>query len=148
MFLTSQLFEMHTNMEAVFPILIFLLLSHLPVSRSTSTHRGNCRPIRFEPPMLDFHEQWVSLSLWSGVIYALILTLFVWSCLNLHLSEYWIRLQFALRQFLKDKTSIVPKSFLLFTTSFTKTLVPTRLWKFWLTPRLHIYWVYGVEIWS
>lgn len=29
------------------------------VSRSTSPHRGNCRPIRFEPPMLDFHEQWV-----------------------------------------------------------------------------------------
>lgn len=56
----------------------------------------------------------VSLSLWSGVIYALILTLFVWSCLNLHLSEYWIRLQFALRQFLKDKTSIVPKSFFCF----------------------------------
>uniref|UniRef100_A0AAX7TEQ9 Transmembrane protein 131 n=1 Tax=Astatotilapia calliptera TaxID=8154 RepID=A0AAX7TEQ9_ASTCA len=61
MFLTSQLFEMHTNMEAVFPILIFLLLSHLPVSRSTSTHRGNCRPIRFEPPMLDFHEQPVGM---------------------------------------------------------------------------------------
>lgn len=55
-----------------------------------------------------------SLSLWSGVIYALILTLFVWSCLNLHFSEYWIRLQFALRQFLKDKTSIVPKSFFCF----------------------------------
>uniref|UniRef100_A0AAX7VPR8 Transmembrane protein 131 n=1 Tax=Astatotilapia calliptera TaxID=8154 RepID=A0AAX7VPR8_ASTCA len=57
----SFLFEMHTNMEAVFPILIFLLLSHLPVSRSTSTHRGNCRPIRFEPPMLDFHEQPVGM---------------------------------------------------------------------------------------
>uniref|UniRef100_A0AAX7SX49 Transmembrane protein 131 n=1 Tax=Astatotilapia calliptera TaxID=8154 RepID=A0AAX7SX49_ASTCA len=27
----------------------------------TSTHRGNCRPIRFEPPMLDFHEQPVGM---------------------------------------------------------------------------------------
>uniref|UniRef100_A0A3Q3W0C9 Uncharacterized protein n=1 Tax=Mola mola TaxID=94237 RepID=A0A3Q3W0C9_MOLML len=24
--------------------------------QQTSPHRGNCRPIRFEPPMLDFHE--------------------------------------------------------------------------------------------
>ncbi|XP_030582936.1 transmembrane protein 131 isoform X2 [Archocentrus centrarchus] len=29
--------------------------------QSTSTHRGNCRPIRFEPPMLDFHEQPVGM---------------------------------------------------------------------------------------
>ncbi|XP_053563688.1 LOW QUALITY PROTEIN: transmembrane protein 131 [Bombina bombina] len=26
-----------------------------------SLHRGNCRPIRFEPPMLDFHEQPVGM---------------------------------------------------------------------------------------
>ncbi|KAM9358120.1 transmembrane protein 131 [Symphorus nematophorus] len=29
--------------------------------QSTSPHRGNCRPIRFEPPMLDFHEQPVGM---------------------------------------------------------------------------------------
>ncbi|XP_028299716.1 transmembrane protein 131 [Gouania willdenowi] len=29
--------------------------------QSTSMHRGNCRPIRFEPPMLDFHEQPVGM---------------------------------------------------------------------------------------
>ncbi|KAL4656850.1 transmembrane protein 131 [Arapaima gigas] len=29
--------------------------------KSTSLHRGNCRPIRFEPPMLDFHEQPVGM---------------------------------------------------------------------------------------
>ncbi|TNM87610.1 hypothetical protein fugu_005831 [Takifugu bimaculatus] len=29
--------------------------------QSTSKHRGNCRPIRFEPPMLDFHEQPVGM---------------------------------------------------------------------------------------
>ncbi|XP_071343226.1 transmembrane protein 131 isoform X3 [Trachinotus anak] len=29
--------------------------------QSTSLHRGNCRPIRFEPPMLDFHEQPVGM---------------------------------------------------------------------------------------
>uniref|UniRef100_A0A8C5LRM1 Transmembrane protein 131 n=1 Tax=Leptobrachium leishanense TaxID=445787 RepID=A0A8C5LRM1_9ANUR len=28
---------------------------------SVSLHRGNCRPIRFEPPMLDFHEQPVGM---------------------------------------------------------------------------------------
>uniref|UniRef100_A0A7N6BNT9 Transmembrane protein 131 n=1 Tax=Anabas testudineus TaxID=64144 RepID=A0A7N6BNT9_ANATE len=40
---------------------LLLLLSHLPVSHSTSPQRGNCRPIRFEPPMLDFHEQPVGM---------------------------------------------------------------------------------------
>lgn len=55
-YLASNLFEMATNMDAFFPVAL-LLLSHLPVSHSTSPHRGNCRPIRFEPPMLDFHEQ-------------------------------------------------------------------------------------------
>lgn len=62
-------FEMHPNMGAIFPsallqlpplllsLLLLLLLSQLPLSYSTSPHRGNCRPIRFEPPMLDFHEQ-------------------------------------------------------------------------------------------
>ncbi|KAA8589729.1 hypothetical protein FQN60_013094 [Etheostoma spectabile] len=40
---------------------LLLLLSHLHVSHSTSPHRGNCRPIRFEPPMLDFHEQPVGM---------------------------------------------------------------------------------------
>uniref|UniRef100_A0A672GKI0 Transmembrane protein 131 n=1 Tax=Salarias fasciatus TaxID=181472 RepID=A0A672GKI0_SALFA len=40
---------------------LLLLLSHLPVSCSASPHRGNCRPIRFEPPMLDFHEQPVGM---------------------------------------------------------------------------------------
>uniref|UniRef100_A0A4W3JKM1 Transmembrane protein 131 n=1 Tax=Callorhinchus milii TaxID=7868 RepID=A0A4W3JKM1_CALMI len=30
-------------------------------SFSASLHRGNCRPIRFEPPMLDFHEQPVGM---------------------------------------------------------------------------------------
>ncbi|XP_068124260.1 transmembrane protein 131 isoform X3 [Hyperolius riggenbachi] len=29
--------------------------------KSVSLHRGNCRPIRFEPPMLDFHEQPVGM---------------------------------------------------------------------------------------
>ncbi|XP_029005175.1 transmembrane protein 131 isoform X2 [Betta splendens] len=29
--------------------------------QSTSPQRGNCRPIRFEPPMLDFHEQPVGM---------------------------------------------------------------------------------------
>uniref|UniRef100_A0A1A8BHX9 Transmembrane protein 131 n=2 Tax=Nothobranchius kadleci TaxID=1051664 RepID=A0A1A8BHX9_NOTKA len=29
--------------------------------QSTSPHRWNCRPIRFEPPMLDFHEQPVGM---------------------------------------------------------------------------------------
>ncbi|KAG8452178.1 hypothetical protein GDO86_004101 [Hymenochirus boettgeri] len=29
--------------------------------KSISLHRGNCRPIRFEPPMLDFHEQPVGM---------------------------------------------------------------------------------------
>ncbi|XP_034036534.1 transmembrane protein 131 isoform X2 [Thalassophryne amazonica] len=29
--------------------------------QSTSPHRGNCRPIRFEPPMLDFREQPVGM---------------------------------------------------------------------------------------
>ncbi|XP_022623691.1 transmembrane protein 131 isoform X2 [Seriola dumerili] len=40
---------------------LLLLLSRVPLSRSTSPHRGNCRPIRFEPPMLDFHEQPVGM---------------------------------------------------------------------------------------
>uniref|UniRef100_A0A671V8Y0 Transmembrane protein 131 n=1 Tax=Sparus aurata TaxID=8175 RepID=A0A671V8Y0_SPAAU len=50
-------------MDTIFPILLLLLLplSHLPVCCSTSPHRGNCRPIRFEPPMLDFHEQPVGM---------------------------------------------------------------------------------------
>uniref|UniRef100_A0A671VBC0 Transmembrane protein 131 n=1 Tax=Sparus aurata TaxID=8175 RepID=A0A671VBC0_SPAAU len=61
--LASHLFEMHTSMDTIFPILLLLLLplSHLPVCCSTSPHRGNCRPIRFEPPMLDFHEQPVGM---------------------------------------------------------------------------------------
>lgn len=29
--------------------------------KSASPHRGNCRPIRFEPPMLDLHEQPVGM---------------------------------------------------------------------------------------
>ncbi|XP_072433108.1 transmembrane protein 131 isoform X1 [Chiloscyllium punctatum] len=29
--------------------------------KAASYHRGNCRPIRFEPPMLDFHEQPVGM---------------------------------------------------------------------------------------
>ncbi|KAM6939145.1 transmembrane protein 131 isoform 1-T1 [Lycodopsis pacificus] len=29
--------------------------------QSAAPHRGNCRPIRFEPPMLDFHEQPVGM---------------------------------------------------------------------------------------
>ncbi|XP_036158179.1 transmembrane protein 131 isoform X3 [Myotis myotis] len=29
--------------------------------KSISLYRGNCRPIRFEPPMLDFHEQPVGM---------------------------------------------------------------------------------------
>uniref|UniRef100_A0A668AB82 Transmembrane protein 131 n=1 Tax=Myripristis murdjan TaxID=586833 RepID=A0A668AB82_9TELE len=48
-------------MDAFFCSLLFLLLSRLPLSHSTSPHRGNCRPIRFEPPMLDFHEQPVGM---------------------------------------------------------------------------------------
>uniref|UniRef100_A0A665TWD4 Uncharacterized protein n=1 Tax=Echeneis naucrates TaxID=173247 RepID=A0A665TWD4_ECHNA len=40
---------------------LLLLLSHVPFFHSTSPHRGNCRPIRFEPPMLDFHEQPVGM---------------------------------------------------------------------------------------
>uniref|UniRef100_A0A4W6DUA6 Transmembrane protein 131 n=1 Tax=Lates calcarifer TaxID=8187 RepID=A0A4W6DUA6_LATCA len=42
-------------------LILLLLLSRVPVSHSTSPHRGNCRPIRFEPPMLDFHEQPVGM---------------------------------------------------------------------------------------
>lgn len=53
--LASHLFKMCANMDAVF--LVVVLLSRLPFCHSTSKHRGNCRPIRFEPPMLDFHEQ-------------------------------------------------------------------------------------------
>uniref|UniRef100_A0A673CWL6 Transmembrane protein 131 n=1 Tax=Sphaeramia orbicularis TaxID=375764 RepID=A0A673CWL6_9TELE len=49
-----------TIMGAVFPSLLYVL-SLLCLSHSTSPHRGNCRPIRFEPPMLDFHEQPVGM---------------------------------------------------------------------------------------
>ena len=56
--LASHLFKTHPTMDSIFPSLL-LLLSCVPVFYSTSPHRGNCRPIRFEPPMLDFHEQWV-----------------------------------------------------------------------------------------
>uniref|UniRef100_A0A8C2WUC3 Transmembrane protein 131 n=1 Tax=Cyclopterus lumpus TaxID=8103 RepID=A0A8C2WUC3_CYCLU len=34
---------------------------YLSVFNSHAPHRGNCRPIRFEPPMLDFHEQPVGM---------------------------------------------------------------------------------------
>ncbi|XP_041440161.1 transmembrane protein 131 isoform X2 [Xenopus laevis] len=34
---------------------------HSYQQKSMSLHRGNCRPIRFEPPMLDFHEQPVGM---------------------------------------------------------------------------------------
>lgn len=54
----SHLFVAQADLDAMFSSLV-LLLSHLLVSHSTSPQRGNCRPIRFEPPMLDFHEQWV-----------------------------------------------------------------------------------------
>lgn len=64
MFSLLTCLEMHPNMDVTLPVtlqllvvLLLLPLSHLPLSRSTSPHRGNCRPIRFEPPMLDFHEQ-------------------------------------------------------------------------------------------
>uniref|UniRef100_A0A8C9F027 Transmembrane protein 131 n=1 Tax=Pavo cristatus TaxID=9049 RepID=A0A8C9F027_PAVCR len=33
------------------------LLQNFNFSCSVSLYRGNCRPLRFEPPMLDFHEQ-------------------------------------------------------------------------------------------
>uniref|UniRef100_A0A8C6TDC6 Transmembrane protein 131 n=1 Tax=Neogobius melanostomus TaxID=47308 RepID=A0A8C6TDC6_9GOBI len=49
-----------SNMGASLPTVLFLL-TYLFLSRSTSPHRGNCRPIRFEPPMLDFHEQPVGM---------------------------------------------------------------------------------------
>ncbi|OXB57506.1 hypothetical protein ASZ78_000238 [Callipepla squamata] len=39
---------------------MYLLLS-LNFSCSVSLYRGNCRPLRFEPPMLDFHEQPVGM---------------------------------------------------------------------------------------
>lgn len=49
-------------------ILVFFLLqteTTLGLSsyqqKSISLYRGNCRPIRFEPPMLDFHEQPVGM---------------------------------------------------------------------------------------
>ncbi|XP_037106097.1 transmembrane protein 131 isoform X1 [Syngnathus acus] len=32
-----------------------------PPKMSTAPHRGSCRPIRFEPPMLDFHKQPVGM---------------------------------------------------------------------------------------
>uniref|UniRef100_A0A673CUU4 Transmembrane protein 131 n=1 Tax=Sphaeramia orbicularis TaxID=375764 RepID=A0A673CUU4_9TELE len=60
MFLAAHLFERRTIMGAVFPSLLYVL-SLLCLSHSTSPHRGNCRPIRFEPPMLDFHEQPVGM---------------------------------------------------------------------------------------
>uniref|UniRef100_A0A8B9C7F7 Transmembrane protein 131 n=1 Tax=Anser brachyrhynchus TaxID=132585 RepID=A0A8B9C7F7_9AVES len=37
------------------------LLEHFHFSCSVSLYRGNCRPLRFEPPMLDFHEQPVGM---------------------------------------------------------------------------------------
>ncbi|KAL6039334.1 hypothetical protein STEG23_014173 [Scotinomys teguina] len=37
--------------------------------KSISLYRGNCRPIRFEPPMLDFHEQQVYSKKTSSVTY-------------------------------------------------------------------------------
>uniref|UniRef100_A0A3Q3WF37 Uncharacterized protein n=1 Tax=Mola mola TaxID=94237 RepID=A0A3Q3WF37_MOLML len=52
---------LHFDEGRLLQVLAILFLSHLPVSRSTSPHRGNCRPIRFEPPMLDFHEQPVGM---------------------------------------------------------------------------------------
>uniref|UniRef100_A0A8C2WV74 Transmembrane protein 131 n=1 Tax=Cyclopterus lumpus TaxID=8103 RepID=A0A8C2WV74_CYCLU len=53
---------MSTDMDPCVSLLLLLLLSsHAPVSRSEAPHRGNCRPIRFEPPMLDFHEQPVGM---------------------------------------------------------------------------------------
>uniref|UniRef100_A0A8C6MK95 Transmembrane protein 131 n=1 Tax=Nothobranchius furzeri TaxID=105023 RepID=A0A8C6MK95_NOTFU len=55
----SQMFEMNLIMECLFPHLLLLL--PFPVFHSTSPHRWNCRPIRFEPPMLDFHEQPVGM---------------------------------------------------------------------------------------
>ncbi|OXB75135.1 UNVERIFIED_CONTAM: hypothetical protein H355_009709 [Colinus virginianus] len=39
---------------------MYLLLSS-DFSCSVSLYRGNCRPLRFEPPMLDFHEQPVGM---------------------------------------------------------------------------------------
>uniref|UniRef100_A0A6Q2WTT3 Transmembrane protein 131 n=1 Tax=Esox lucius TaxID=8010 RepID=A0A6Q2WTT3_ESOLU len=38
-----------------------LMVLFSPLSFSASPHRGNCRPIRFEPAMLDFHEQPVGM---------------------------------------------------------------------------------------
>uniref|UniRef100_A0A4W6DTW8 Transmembrane protein 131 n=1 Tax=Lates calcarifer TaxID=8187 RepID=A0A4W6DTW8_LATCA len=53
--------EKHHSLKVARGDTLLLLLSRVPVSHSTSPHRGNCRPIRFEPPMLDFHEQPVGM---------------------------------------------------------------------------------------
>uniref|UniRef100_A0A803TGG9 Transmembrane protein 131 n=1 Tax=Anolis carolinensis TaxID=28377 RepID=A0A803TGG9_ANOCA len=50
----------------ILPIIFKNLVYHLHLfcslfSNSLSMYRGNCRPIRFEPPMLDFHQQPVGM---------------------------------------------------------------------------------------
>ncbi|XP_009944248.1 PREDICTED: transmembrane protein 131, partial [Leptosomus discolor] len=50
-----------------FKIIFFLLQTETTIGlssfqqKSVSLYRGNCRPLRFEPPMLDFHEQPVGM---------------------------------------------------------------------------------------
>uniref|UniRef100_A0A8C7GF81 Transmembrane protein 131 n=1 Tax=Oncorhynchus kisutch TaxID=8019 RepID=A0A8C7GF81_ONCKI len=46
---------------AVLVSLLFLTMVPLFFSHSSPLQRGNSRPIRFEPPMLDFHEQPVGM---------------------------------------------------------------------------------------
>uniref|UniRef100_A0A8C7NXY7 Transmembrane protein 131 n=1 Tax=Oncorhynchus mykiss TaxID=8022 RepID=A0A8C7NXY7_ONCMY len=50
-------------MERSFVLVSLLFLTMVPLffSHSSPLQRGNSRPIRFEPPMLDFHEQPVGM---------------------------------------------------------------------------------------
>uniref|UniRef100_A0AAZ3QI37 Transmembrane protein 131 n=1 Tax=Oncorhynchus tshawytscha TaxID=74940 RepID=A0AAZ3QI37_ONCTS len=47
--------------KSVLVSLLFLTMVPLFFSHSSPLQRGNSRPIRFEPPMLDFHEQPVGM---------------------------------------------------------------------------------------
>uniref|UniRef100_A0A8C7VD73 Transmembrane protein 131 n=1 Tax=Oncorhynchus mykiss TaxID=8022 RepID=A0A8C7VD73_ONCMY len=52
---------LHFGEGVVLVSLLFLTMVPLFFSHSSPLQRGNSRPIRFEPPMLDFHEQPVGM---------------------------------------------------------------------------------------